>query len=370
MPVTRNLFFNPDEYFRDLIYDIDNAQQEIILETYIFKLDKTGSQVLAALVRAISRGINLKLLIDGVGSQQHARDISTQLESVHSQVRVFHPLPWDFAIYRMALRAGRWYSKILYFIAAINHRDHRKLCLIDNQIAWLGSYNITEDHFHPDTESAEDYWHDTGLRVTGSVVQSLKTNFNQVWNGTEGSMVGRSRRFLALEQIKRRQQPKSQLLSVLKQAQHRIWITNAYFNPSRQILKVLKQKARQGVSVKLIVPRRSDVIFFPLLSRSYYSDLLQADINVYEYMSQVLHSKTMLIDDQLLLGSTNLNYRSLFHDLELDILIDDPDIIEQMDSRFSNDATESVEITLRHWQQHPWLLKLLGWFSRFLRYWL
>jgi cardiolipin synthase len=83
-----------------------------------------------------------------------------------------------------------------------------------------------------------------------------------------------------------------------------------------------------------------------------------------------LHSKTILIDDQVLVGSTNLNYRSLFHDLELDLLLDDAQMVEQMRERFCRDISDSVEITLRHWQQHPWLLRFLGWLSRFLRYWL
>lgn len=370
MQVTPHLYLNPDEYFQGLIDDIDNARDKIILETYIFKLDKTGNQVLAALLRAITRGIKLKLLIDGVGSQQDSSAITVQLNSTSSEVRVFHPLPWDFSVYRTALKAGRWYSKILYFIASINHRDHRKLCLIDDQVAWLGSYNITADHSNFSADSTEDYWHDTGLRVTGSVVQSLAANFDQVWHGKEGGIAERSRRFLAREQVKRRRQPKLQLLNVLDQAQQRIWITNAYFNPSRQVLRVLKRKAKQGVSVQLIVPQQSDVIFFPLLSRSFYSDLLRTDIRVFEYGNRVLHSKTMLIDDQLLVGSTNLNYRSLFHDLELDILMDDTVVVEQMQQRFREDVSASVEITLRHWQQHPWLLKLLSWMSRFLRYWL
>lgn len=83
-----------------------------------------------------------------------------------------------------------------------------------------------------------------------------------------------------------------------------------------------------------------------------------------------MHSKTILIDEQVLVGSTNLNYRSLFHDLELDLLLDDAHVVEQMQERFGRDMADSVEITLRHWQQHPWLLRFLGWLSRFMRYWL
>jgi cardiolipin synthase len=366
----KQLYFIPEEYFGGLIGDIDDARYEIVLETYIFKLDKTGNQVLAALSKAIDRGIKLKLLIDGVGSQRDSSFIAERLKSTHSEVRVFHPLPWDFSVYRRALKAGRWYSKILYLIASINHRDHRKLCLIDNQIAWLGSYNITADHSGSVSDSAEDYWHDTGLRVTGLIVQELAANFNRMWQRKIGSIAERSRHYMAREEFTRRRQPKLQLLNLLDLAQQRILITNAYFNPSNQVLRMLKRKARQGVSVQVIVPQRSDIVFFPLLSRSFYSDLLQANIRVFEYGNRVLHSKTMLIDDQLLVGSTNLNYRSLFHDLELDMLLDDSALVKQMEQRFRHDVAASVEITLRNWQQHPWLLKLLGWLSRFLRYWL
>ena len=370
MQANKQLYFSPEEYFGGLIGDIDSASDEIVLETYIFKLDRTGNQVLVALSKAIDRGIKLKLLIDGVGSQRDSSFIAERLKSTHSEVRVFHPLPWDFSVYRRALKSGRWYSKILYLVASINHRDHRKLCLIDNQIAWLGSYNITADHSGSASDSAEDYWHDTGLRVTGSIVQELAANFNRMWQRKIGSIAERSRRYMAREEFTRRRQPKLQLLNLLELAQRRILITNAYFNPSNQVLRMLKHKARQGVSVQVIVPQRSDIVFFPVLSRSFYSDLLQTNIRVFEYGNRVLHSKTMLIDEQLLVGSTNLNYRSLFHDLELDMLLDDSALVEQMEQRFRHDVAASVEITLRNWQQHPWLLKLLGWLSRFLRYWL
>lgn len=370
MQANRKLYFDPEEYFRGLIADITSARDEIILETYIFDLDETGNRVLTALSDAVARGVKLKLLIDGVGSYRDASLIADRLKSANSEVRVFHPLPWDLSVYRRALEAGRWYSKIFYLLASINHRDHRKLCVIDNQIAWLGSYNITADHSNHAADSDEEYWHDTGLRVTGSVVGSLAANFDQVWNRKAGSIAERSRHYLAREEISRRRQPKLQLLNVLGHAQQRIWITNAYFNPTNKVLRVLKHKAKQGVSVQLIVPTRSDIIFFPLLSRSFYTDLLQAEIRVFEYSNRVLHSKTMLIDDQLLVGSANLNYRSLFHDLELDMLLDDAALVEQMKQRFSSDAGESAEITLRNWQQHPWLFKLLSWLSRFLRYWI
>jgi cardiolipin synthase len=161
-----------------------------------------------------------------------------------------------------------------------------------------------------------------------------------------------------------------QLLRMLETSRHRICITNAYFNPSPRVLKTLKRKSEEGLDVQLLVPRRSDIVFFPLLSRSFYADLLQAGIRVYEYHERILHSKTMIIDDYLIVGSTNLNYRSLFHDLELDLLITDPVAVGQMEQRFASDVGASIEITFASWQKYPWLGKLLGLLSRFLRYWL
>jgi cardiolipin synthase len=364
------LYFTPDEYFNGLIRDIDNATRAISMETYIFKLDSTGNAVLQALCRAIDRGVRLQLLIDGIGSYRDAGNIARRLRSPNSEVRIFHPLPWDFALYRRALTAGHWYSQTLHLLASINHRNHRKLCLIDGQSAWLGSYNITADHANPGSLEAGDYWHDTGLRARGVVVSALVDNFSEVWQHKLASIGNRSRRFLTSEAIARRRQPRLHLIRVLANAQQRIWITNAYFNPSNQVLKMLRQKAGEGVSVKLIVPRRSDSIFFPLLSRSFYTDLLHSGIRVFEYSNRVVHSKTMIIDEQLLVGSTNLNYRSLFHDLELDLLSAEPQIVTQMEQRFVQDIEASEEITQKLWLRHPWLLKLLGLLSRFLRYWL
>ena len=366
----QQLFFTPDAYFDGLIKDLERAQHEILFEIYIFELDDIGNRVLEALERAAARQVRLRVIIDGVGSYRHANAIAARLDRLNCELRVFHPLPWDFSLYRRALSAERWYSNILYFFAALNHRDHRKLCIIDDSSAWLGSYNITDDHFNHQSASAGDYWHDTGLRVTGPIVSLLAANFSEVWQRKTGSVGKRSLYYLSNREFSRRHQHKLQLLHVLGLAHQRIWITNAYFNPSRRVLKMLKRKARAGVSVKLIVPTRSDVIFFPLLARSFYADLLQAGIRVFEYHERVLHSKTMVIDDQGLVGSTNLNYRSLFHDRELDLLTDDYEVVAELQARFEQDLENSTEISLRNPHKSPWLQRPLAWLARFMRYWL
>lgn len=364
------LIFDPEEYYESLLADIDLAHEEIILETYLFQLDEVGQQILSALIAASNRGVSIRLLVDGVGSYDDASRIAEKLESPNCQVRIFHPLPWDFAAYRRGLSSGRWYSQMLHLVARINRRDHRKLCLIDEQIAWLGSYNISADHFNRTLHNSDDNWHDTGLRVVGPIVPELKRNFEEVWHRKGGTIAYRARKFLSNNSIRARRRRNRRLIDILLEATERIWITNAYFSPSPGLLKTLKTAARKGVNVRVIAPSHSDVLFFPSLSRTYYVDLLGAGIQVFELKNRVLHSKTMLIDKQVLVGSTNLNYRSFFHDLELDALLNKKESVQCMQEKFCADIKDCTEVTLAHWQGYPWLLKLLGWISRIFRYWI
>ena len=367
---TNRLIFAPRVYFDGLLSDIDNARSEVILETYIFRLDEVGLAFVKSLQNACRRGVKVRLLIDGVGSYIDTSKLVRLLESECCQIKIFHPLPWDFKVFRNALSAGQHYSALLSNLARINRRNHRKLCIIDQSIAWLGSFNITADHYSRLPDLAGDNWHDTGLRTKGSVVMTFLHNFEQVWQRKGESRRNRTRQFLAFSSIKGRKQSALELLDHLRSAVERIVITNAYFNPSNKVLKILRQAAQSGVEVKIIVAARSDIFFFPELSRSYYADLLNAGIRVYEYQYSVLHSKTMLIDDAVVVGSTNLNFRSFLHDLELDALIDDPEIINQMEQRFEQDLQHCTEITLQNWRKYHALIKWLAWIPRLLRYWL
>jgi cardiolipin synthase len=201
-------------------------------------------------------------------------------------------------------------------------------------------------------------------------VPELKRNFEEVWHRKGGSIAYRARNFLSNNSIRARRRRNRRLIGILQEATERIWITNAYFNPSPRLLKTLKAAARKGVNVRVITPSHSDVLFFPSLSRTYYVDLLGAGIQVFELEIRVLHSKTMLIDNQVLVGSTNLNYRSFFHDLELDALLNKKESVQCLQEKFCADIKDCSEITLAHWQDYPWLLKLLGWISRIIRYWI
>jgi len=367
---SEQLFFNPEKFFSGLLNDIREAKKEIIIETYIFRTDELGNQFIDALKDAAKRGVHIRLIIDGIGSYFDTHNIAKELDSPLCQVRIFHPLPWDFSVYHRALISGNNVSKVLAFIANINRRNHRKLYVIDDHIAWLGSFNITADHYNNTLGDRSDDWHDTGLRITGNSAEQLKTDFEEIWQRKVSPPSTRARRFFSNHSIRARKERNQILLNALSLSEQRIWITNAYFNPSPKLINALKAASKRGTCVRVIVPALSDVIFFPVISRSYYVDLLNAGIRIYEYRNKVLHSKTMLIDENGVVGSTNLNFRSLFHDLELDAKLTEPENIRILENKFRDDLEQCREITLEKWAKYPRTLKMLGWMSRFLRYWL
>lgn len=359
------LYFEAAGYFHDLLADIENAREEIILESYIFALDHTGRSVLQALQRAAARRVRIRLLIDGVGSSEDAGEIAQALTGPATEIRIYHPLPWNFSAYRLAMRRGSWPIKFWRFVTEVNHRDHRKLCLVDEKIAWLGSFNICNSG-----QQENKPWHDTAVRLTGESIGELKQNFFNVWQHKTHGASRRLRNFFSNHSLKYRKQKNRELVRLLDTARQRIWITNAYFSPSRPLIHSLKRAVKRGVDVCIVVPSRSDIRWFPLLTRTFYADLLAAGLKIYEYRDNILHSKSILVDNQLIIGSTNLNYRSYFHDLELDAILSKPGTIHTMENKFLRDKEHSEQITLHRMDRFPRMVLLFGWFPRLLRYWL
>jgi len=361
------LYFDAKNYFDALLEDIQQAKSSLVLETYIFNNDAIGKIIISALKEAASRGVAIRVLMDGIGSSKDGEEIANDLESAGIDACIFRPLPWRFSLHRRGLLQGKWHEKISNFFWRINKRNHRKVCIIDNQIAWVGSFNITQDHFGSDGNS----WKDLAARVSDENVTKLQQSFDQIWRRVDSRRrYPRLRGFFSNHSILLRMEKNSSLIQLISNARNRVWITNAYFSPSFTFLRTLKRANAAGVSVRIIVPEKSDIFFFPALSSTYYADLLKAGVRIFEYQGKILHEKSMLIDNCAIVGSTNLNYRSFLHDLELDVLLSHPKTIHDMEKNFQDALEHSHEITAPYLLRYPLLLRILGWLSRPLRYWL
>lgn len=362
------LFTDNDLYFDALFASIDQAEHSIVLATYIFELDVLGSEVIKRLCRARARGVKVRVLYDGVGSMEAADQIARKLEDSGIPVRIFHPLPWQPNSYRRALRQSSWLGSLVFSLLKINQRHHAKICIIDNFILWCGSQNISAAHLSE--ERGGRGWRDYGAKVSGSSVQAVADTFDDVWEYRR-PRVGQglfSHYWNNLTELTR--QRKNKLMAErIGNAQRRVWIVNPYFSPTRTIIRAILGASARGAEVRLIVPHKSDLDFFPLLTATYYEELIRNEVRIFEYLPSILHGKLLIADDFCLIGSTNLNHRSLLHDVEFDIVLGSPQSLRTAENLFLTDQSVSREIKSKHIR----LLgrrRLLGWIPWLIRYWL
>jgi cardiolipin synthase len=352
---TETLFIEGSAYFDSLIKDIHQAQYSISLETYIFQRDSLGKKIIEALAAAAIRGVDVRVMVDGAGTPWWSNQFARVLEKAGAVTKVFHPFPWQLWNWRRSRIKTSFFTNWIYLVFKINSRDHRKVCLIDGHIAYVGSMNISKCHLSRDMGG--DNWRDTSLRITGIDLSDLYRAFDLAWDPQP--ITERVRE--AFRQVRRNPTIRSNhtrhrrrilyknLLRKMSICRHHIWITNAYFVPDNFLLKRLQEAARAGVDVRILLPRKSDVAIMPWASTAFYFNLLKAGVRIFEYLPGILHAKVLLLDDWALIGSSNLNHRSLLHDLEVDILLSNPNSIQTLQQQFLKDLDNSREISLERW---------------------
>ncbi len=363
------IYFTGDSYFNDVINSLNNAKHSIEFECYIFYQDDLGKKIIASLIKAAQRGVSVKLIIDGYGSLSWNTQQLSELIDMDIKVKIFHPLPWRLSLYKRAIKTKSFIHKFLYLSSRINKRNHRKLYIVDKETAWSGSMNISASHLNK--ESNENIWLDCGVKLTGESVLELSDNFDEIWKRKiRYTNENQHLPFRTNNNIIRRQHKNNELINLIQSCKKRIWITNAYFAPSRRIVNALKLACKNGTDVKLIISRHSDVVFFPLISTTYYTELLQAGIKIYEHNTYIIHAKTILLDNIAFVGSSNLNHRSFLHDLELDIILTKTSSLKKLKNNFLQLIDHSDKITPSKLINLTWYYRILGKIIWRIRYWL
>lgn len=360
------VFSNGDEFFSALESSIDGATERIDLESYIFATDRIGERVCAALARAVGRGVRVRLIVDGIGSSSWARALRAWAKQTGVQFKVFHQPPWER--WWQGGEPGPRRTRLREVLRRLNNRNHRKVCIIDGQKAFVGSMNVIECHV-PSLSGAST-WRDTGALVAGEEVGVLARSFEWIWYGTLRRLAlrlrGAGKRAESSELVRlnthrrQRQENYLDLLVRIVGSSRRVWITNAYFVPDGSLLRALAAAAGGGTDVRVLVPRFTDVWFIPWVASAFHLGLLRAGVRVFEYTGTVLHAKTMVVDDWALVGSSNLNHRSLLHDLEADVVLPEEKNRTALERQFVIDLESAQEVTLSSWQERPRLERLLG----------
>ena len=231
------------------------------------------------------------------------------------------------------------------------------MSIIDNRIGFVGSVNVTADHSAKIRGLAA--WRDMSVRVEGGPVTEMTQAFNDVWERChDASALPRWKERLTREKRpqhlyrfirfnhtrKLRKAHYRSLLRRISRAKHRVLITNPYFAPSRVLLQALKRAARNGADVRILVPRHSDVFFMPWVVTAYYAIVLRNKARVFEYIPRILHSKTAVIDNWAVVGSSNFNRRSLVHDFEVDLVLSKPKTRDELVQSFETDLKDAQEV--------------------------
>jgi cardiolipin synthase len=350
---------------------IRGAKHHVHLETYIFDDDEVGRTFAAALMERAKAGAKVRLIYDAFGSNKTPREFFERLAAGGVEVRAFNP----------ATPTG---------LLTLNHRDHRKLTLVDGRVAFLGGINISsvygtarsgssgsaarrsdEDDGKPFEERP---WRDTQVRIEGPAVDDFQQAFLKQWaRVTNQPPISDKAYFPQLKavgnEIVRALEASAAekavnpvylaLVSAIDNADRQIHITNAYFVPHPDLVKALVGAARRGVDVHLILPGRTDSWLAFNAGRSFYEDLLEAGVKIHERKARLLHAKTATIDGVWsTVGSTNLDWRSLAHNDELNAVILGPEFAAQMEALFAKDVADSTEITREAWLNRPFASRI------------
>lgn len=358
-----HIFHSGQEYFDALESELRAAKVSIDLETYIYDDDELGALFAKLLCEKASQGVAVRVMVDGVGSPGFLSRFGEDFAASGVDVRVYNPFR---------------------FFWVANQRNHRKVVIVDQTSAWTGGINISAKQ--ASRFSGSKAWRDTGIRVVGDAIVELQRAFDtawaQAWNPFNQKRITyffrkyRTRRgrfgnhLVQLNFTRRlRKRTNAELIRNIHSASERIWITTAYFIPESKVMRAMKRVARRGIDVRIIVPCRSDVFFTPWVGAAFYHTLLKSGVKIFEYQPCMIHAKTIVIDSWGMVGSANLNHRSMFHDLEVSLVVQSPKSIESLTNQFLIDQSKSRVITIADWKNRPLLVRFFGNLLFYLKYW-
>lgn len=355
--------FNDGEVkFEALLHDLENAKDHIHFQYYILRLDHLGKRILDVLVRKAKQGVKVRVLFDDIGSRGLRKRHLRELTDNGGEVEAFFP-----AI--MPLINPR-----------LNYRNHRKIVVIDGRIGYVGGFNVGDEYLG--LNSKFGYWRDTHLRIEGSALHPLQTRFILDWNqasekhdieyaeryfpaiprkGSVGMQIVSSGPDSEWEQIK------DGYLKMIFIAKKYIYIQTPYFIPDISFLDALRIACLSGIDVRIMIPNKPDHMFVYWATYSNIGKLLKAGAKVYIYENGFLHTKQIVVDDELsTVGTANMDVRSFKLNFEINAFIYDREKSHELAELFEQDMQLSTELTYEAYLQRSRMIKIKESVSRLL----
>ncbi|WP_194850603.1 cardiolipin synthase [Nonlabens antarcticus] len=359
------VIYNGENTFKAIFQDLKKATNHIHLEYFVFNDDKIGTEFIDHLVEATGRGVKVKLIYDSVGS-----DLSTAAQRRMTAAGIDHHAFMPVLLSRFTRKA--------------NYRDHRKICIVDGHIGYLGGVNVSDDYVNTPDRDPLEYWRDTHLRIEGHAVKSLQSQWLLNWffvcdgEGHDSDDEIYDSYFPEIDEKENKavqiaaSGPDTDWANIMEaifaginSAEKRVRITTPYFIPNEAILIALKSASRSGIEVELMLPRIGDSWAARYASRSYFEELMESGIKIHWYCKGMLHAKTMVVDNNFAtIGTCNMDYRSFGINFEINALIFDSDTAKNLNDKFDMDIKDCQLIDMKEWQNRSKMYKFKESFCR------
>ena len=347
------LLIDGGQFYPVMLDAIGSARAYVLMEFYLFESGTVANRFIDALITAAARGVAVYLLLDDFGAKGLLKQDRLRLEQGNIRLSYYNPV-----------RYHRLHHNFF--------RDHRKLLLVDGEIAFTGGAGITDDFDPPHDPTLR--WRETMIEIRGGVVTDWQTLFEENWRYCTGLILALPRAMAQQITANQRGQVtiahgtahteiKRSLLNKAHNAHHTLWITTAYFMPSWKIRRALRAAARRGVDVRLLLPgEHTDHPAIRHAGRRFYYNLLSHGVRIFEYQPRFTHAKVLLCDDWISIGSSNIDRWNFHWNLEANQEVEDAQVAAVAHAMFDTDFTSSREYHLDEWRTRPWYRRLLEWF--------
>jgi len=361
-PLTCNnsvkILVNGENKFPEVMKALREAKNHIHIEYYIYEDDNIGTEIGNILIQKAQQGVDVRFIYDDFGSSSIRKKFVSDLR--HNGVKAFPFFKISF----------------ISFANRINYRNHRKIIVIDGHTAFVGGINVSDRYINKEGGTKNIFWRDTHLRIDGPGVQYLQYLFLCDWNFCANEKLKANENFFPRENDFTNKDNKVvqiaasgpdsgtpvilySLLQAINLATKEVLITTPYFIPGESLLDALTIASLSGLTVKLLVPGKSDSLLVNSAARSYYDDLLKAGVEIYQYKKGFVHAKTLVADRKIaIVGTANMDFRSFDLNFEVNAIVYDMTTANELASIFFEDIKDAEKIDELKWKHRPILKQL------------
>ena len=346
-------YINGEDKFRDLFNDIRAAKSFIHIEYYIFRYDDLGRALIKELHEKTKDGVEVRLVIDGMGSKRITKKIIKEIESYGIKMAVFFP------------------GVLPHINTRINYRNHRKIVVIDGKIGYVGGFNVGNEYVNKGKQFK--FWRDTHIRVKGEAVNELNKRFILDWDYAANENMGNISMYFPVPEVAgnvgmqivssgpdhMEEYIKNSYMKIINNAKNYVYIQTPYLVPDSPMMEALKISALSGVDVRIIVPGAPDHFFMEWMLSANIGLLIEYGIKIYRYGNGFIHSKTIVADGEVCsIGTANLDIRSFKLNFEINAFIYNETVAKEQEKIFLDDQLKSKLVTKEEYYKRSRNLKI------------